>query len=528
MYCKVFLFILAIINPCYNYKILLVFPFNFRSHGILGEGILNILLEAGHEVTYITPYPVEDTHLNLRQVIIKRYDFTGITVKKFIENHKDPRDLGYIFQEMLNISYRTISDPSVQALMEDTTQTFDLVMVEWMVNDLYSGFSAVFNCPYIWFFTYENTHQILRLVHEPPNPVLVTNIRTDNVPPYNLLQRAWELFYFVYSAVFRYFYYNPTEAATYEKLFVPILSKRGRMLPPYDEIRYNASLVFTNTHITLRDRLVTPQNYKAIGGFHVSKTFQPLSKELSDIIESSNHGVILFSTGSHLKSEDMPSGLKRDLLTMFSKFNQTVLWKIDEHFEDMPSNVKTFPWIPHQSVLAHPKCVLFITHGGFLSLTESVHYGVPVIGAPIFADQGVNMKIVVKKGIGRMVHLGPEWADSAGNVLKEAVEDVLNNPSYKENVMKLSSIYHDRLTSPASEVLHWVEHVIVTQGAPHLRSPAVLVTWYQRYMDVAFVVIALIIVVFVVTKLLLLMISKVKNVLFNTQNNTEVMLKKLH
>lgn len=43
---------------------------------------------------------------------------------------------------------------------------------------------------------------------------------------------------------------------------------------------------------------------------------------------------------------------------------------------------------------------LFITHGGLLSCTEAVHYGVPLLTIPIFGDQYHNMASIIDNGYG--------------------------------------------------------------------------------------------------------------------------------
>ncbi|KAJ4834763.1 hypothetical protein Tsubulata_020002 [Turnera subulata] len=52
------------------------------------------------------------------------------------------------------------------------------------------------------------------------------------------------------------------------------------------------------------------------------------------------------------------------------------------------------PWAPQTSVLAHVAVGVFITHGGWNSLVESVAGGVPMICRPFFGDQRLNGRMV--------------------------------------------------------------------------------------------------------------------------------------
>lgn len=50
---------------------------------------------------------------------------------------------------------------------------------------------------------------------------------------------------------------------------------------------------------------------------------------------------------------------------------------------------------------------------------------------------------------------------------------------YKENAKQLSARYRDRPMSPLDTAVYWTEYVIRHKGAPHLRTAAADMPWYQ-------------------------------------------------
>lgn len=47
----------------------------------------------------------------------------------------------------------------------------------------------------------------------------------------------------------------------------------------------------------------------------------------------------------------------------------------------------------------HRHVKAFITHGGLMGVMEAVHFGVPMIGIPVFGDQQSNIANCVEKGV---------------------------------------------------------------------------------------------------------------------------------
>ncbi|XP_023943056.2 UDP-glucosyltransferase 2-like [Bicyclus anynana] len=392
---------------------------------------------------------------------------------------------------IMNLSRNTIAHPNVQKLINDKNQQFDAVIAEWMFNEVYSGFSGIFNCPLIWFSTVEPHWMVLRLVDEVTNPAYSVDVASNSVPPLTFVQRVEELGTQIVGRLTQALWVSGIENNLYDEYFVPVIEKRHSTAPSFETLRFNASLLLSNSHVSMGVPAVLPANVIPIGGYHIKPNVKQLPEDLQKLMDNAKHGVIYFSMGSNLKSKQFPEVIKLDLLKMFGKLKQTVIWKFEEDLPNRPSNVHIVQWAPQQSILAHKNCILFITHGGLLSTTETMHFGVPIIGIPVFADQFVNVARAVKKGYAQKVDLSYSMAAD----IELAINKLLDNPSYKTRVKELSQIYHDRPVPPARELVHWVEHVVKTRGATHLRSPASMVAWYQKlYLDLVLVLVVLVLV----------------------------------
>ena len=75
------------------------------------------------------------------------------------------------------------------------------------------------------------------------------------------------------------------------------------------------------------------------------------------------------------------------------------------------------------SLPAHPNLVLFVTHGGLLSVTEAIHFAAPLITIPVFADQFLNANRAQAKGYAVKVDLSYHLHED----LKVALDKVLGD-----------------------------------------------------------------------------------------------------
>ena len=60
-------------------------------------------------------------------------------------------------------------------------------------------------------------------------------------------------------------------------------------------------------------------------------------------------------------------------------------------------------WLPQVSVLAHPRVVAFVSHGGAGAVQESLWYGKPMLLVPQIWDQHYNARVATRMGYGIML-----------------------------------------------------------------------------------------------------------------------------
>ncbi|CAB3233294.1 unnamed protein product [Arctia plantaginis] len=473
-----------LVNYVCSYNLLLVFPHPGRSHAILGAGYVRHLLNAGHEITYITPVPI-DPHPKLKQIDVSSH-FAAFEKELKVTNYEslktfgdDVRNSEYLYNLLLDLQNKCVSDENIQKFLKENNEKFDLAIIQWLYSEFNSGFAAVFNIPYIWASSFEVHPAILSLIDEPQSPAYFRDHISPVTPPLTFIERANELWLLIQLFLTRRGLTDKSEKA-FSKAYGPAADKRGITLPTLEEFKYKSSLVFGNSYPIVGEAYKLPQNYIPVGGFHIEEKVKPLPEKIQKIMDESENGVIYFSMGTVIKAKTMPIKMKMDLLKVFRELKQTVIWKLEEDLPDMPENVHILKWAPQQSILAHPNCKLLVSHGGLLSISEALHYGVPIVGIPLFADHHVNMIRAVKRGFALQLDLSGEMTEK----LKIAIHEMLSNPKYREKVKDFSFIYRHRPLKPGAAIVHWVEHVIKTKGAPHLRSPALYVPLYQKlYLD---------------------------------------------
>lgn len=104
---------------------------------------------------------------------------------------------------------------------------------------------------------------------------------------------------------------------------------------------------------------------------------------------------------------------------------------------DTPLTILTWTDTTALIIPAHPNLKFFISHGGQLSTTEAIHFGVPVIGIPIAGDQHVNMRSVANKGFGITINLAEDMADE----VYEAIQKMLGSTTWVTYSIETAVLY---------------------------------------------------------------------------------------
>ncbi|KAM6150518.1 LOW QUALITY PROTEIN: UDP-glucuronosyltransferase 2A1-like [Erethizon dorsatum] len=217
-------------------------------------------------------------------------------------------------------------------------------------------------------------------------------------------------------------------------------------------------------------------NFEFVGGLHC-KPANPLPREMEEFVQSSGEdGVVVFSLGSMVKN--LTEEKANLIASALAQIPQKVLWRYKgKEPATLGPNTWLFDWIPQNDLLGHPKTKAFITHGGANGIYEAIYHGVPMVGIPLFADQPDN--IAHMKAKGAAVEVNMNTMTSAD--LLSALRAVINDPSYKENAMRLSRIHHDQPVKPLDRAVFWIEFVMRRRGAKHLRVAAHDLSWFQYH-----------------------------------------------
>ncbi|TKS69826.1 UDP-glucuronosyltransferase 2A2 [Collichthys lucidus] len=220
----------------------------------------------------------------------------------------------------------------------------------------------------------------------------------------------------------------------------------------------------------------TMPNVIYMGGFQC-KPAKPLPEHLEEFVQSSGeHGVIIMSLGTLIAK--LPHDLAEEIAAAFAKLPQKVIWRYKgDRPATLGNNTLLVDWMPQNDLLGHPKIKLFVSHGGTNGIYEAIYHGVPIVGIPIVFDQADNLSRLRAKGVAKVMDI----SELDGKIFHEAIQEVVNQPSYRMNMQRLSRLHRDQPMKPLDTALFWIEFVMRHKGAAHLRTESYRLPWYSYH-----------------------------------------------
>ncbi|XP_036451400.1 UDP glucuronosyltransferase 5 family, polypeptide G2 [Colossoma macropomum] len=280
-----------------------------------------------------------------------------------------------------------------------------------------------------------------------------------------------------------------------------LLQERWLILPIYNDLlrhhfppganipamQYAADLWLMRVDFVFEFPRPSMPNLVYIGGFQCHSA-RELPAELEAFMQSSGEaGVVIMSLGTLITA--LPQEVTEAIALAFAQLPQKVVWRfVGKKPSTLGNNTLLMQWMPQSDLLGHPKTRAFVAHGGTNGLYEAIYHGVPVLGLPLLFDQMDNVVRLEARGAARMLDAATLTAEG----FLEALREILENPSYRLNMQKLSRLHRDQPMRPLDKAAFWVEYVIRHKGVPHLRTEAYTMPFYSYYsLDVAALLLSL-------------------------------------
>ncbi|XP_046990145.1 UDP-glucosyltransferase 2-like isoform X1 [Schistocerca americana] len=469
---EVAVWLLALMSACSAAKILVIAPTPSISHQLPFHILSRALLQRGHQVTLMTTDSLKISHDNYTEIDLSvaysyirgKYDFVKTYEEPPTQSMTIMRDVAHASVDM------QFSEPSVQKFIR-SGETFDLAVLEGLAFMSYYGLLHRMGSPPVAkLLTLTAPSSVYYNFGSPMEPAYMPDMWLGYSDHMDFWQRLYNTYFYLRLMYMWFYQAMPLQEEVMRKYF-------GPDPPSVYEADRNVSLLITVNHFVLEYPRPHPPNIIEVTGIHVATEQKPLPKDIKKFLDEAEDGVIYFSLGSNVRSNAMPEWKRQAFVEAFRELPQRVLWKWEnDSLPGQPNNLMVSKWLPQQDILAHPNVRLFITQGGLQSLNEATYHAVPLLVIPFFSDQAHNAAKIQQAGIGVWL----EYSDVTKDTLLRDLRSVLHDSKYKDNMRTLSSIFREHKAESMERAVWWLEYVIRHKGAPHLRSAALDLHWWQR------------------------------------------------
>ncbi|XP_053663360.1 UDP-glycosyltransferase UGT5-like [Anopheles marshallii] len=470
----------SVLSSADGYKILFLVPFPGPSHWLMLKHFIRELTERQHQVTCITAFPFGEKLHNYDEIFIdppypirETFPVEGL----FASSQTSDFDKLFMYWELgFNTSRHGLESENVRQFIRRTDLEFDLVVAEQFFQESWLMFAHKFNAPIVTISTYGYSDFFDRIMGLNTPWSFVPHMILSYEDDMDFLQRAYNVLISLCDSVYRRYVYLPQQDQLAKEVFGE-LTKESERLPSIMELEQSISVILVNSHPILSTPRPSIRGLVNIGGAHI-RAPKPLPDELRQFMDEARHGVIYFSLGAYMQSAVMPIEKRTAILRVFGTLEQRIVWKFEDNSlpnSDIPPNVMVSKWAPQNDILAHPKMVLFISHGGQFGTFETMHHGVPVLFMPFFGDQHRNADRAIKQGFAEKMSFQSITEQSFGAKVRHLIE----NKQYFARAKEISKLFTDRLVQPMDEAIFWIEYTARHKGAVHLKSKSIRFNWFE-------------------------------------------------
>ncbi|XP_050408859.1 UDP-glucuronosyltransferase 1A7 [Patella vulgata] len=430
--------------------------------------IADALIEKGHDV-WITSLPDMDEKLNLKK--------RKIQITPFAQSQK----INFLFDQLLGDSdsnpiftyLRTgkrslplheaktvisvmITDDQLASTIK--REKFDLMVVESVpVSSMLTIIPYKYDIPFVYFGPFCHHYQ-WRIPFSPSFVPFKLFPFSDRM---TFTERVLNTL-----IVVGFMFYDPFNDRNTASIYAP-----ERPFIGMTELQRRARLYIVEVNELLDYPYPVMPNVIKIGSL-TPRVDTKMPEDYAKFLDRSQNGVVIVSFGSIFPNTNV--SILSKLVTAFTNTKYDFI--IKGSFAKSTDRMMVSKWIPQKTLLKHKKTRLFVTHCGTNGVGEGISNGVPMLGFPLFGDQPANGFLISSRGYGLQMDLFAAKTED----IKDNINEIIENPSYKSNINKASQIVQEleKRENPSEVAAFWIEHVIKF-GGEYRRSSSIDMPLYQ-------------------------------------------------
>ncbi|XP_050069547.1 UDP-glucosyltransferase 2-like [Anopheles maculipalpis] len=424
------------------------------SHFLWSQQLAKLLANQGHNVTLLSIYK-EGTEHNLHFLKLdgveeelskdQEMDHLSMHSMSALELLASFADLEYM------VCKNALSSKQLLSLLNYPKNfTFHLVIHDHLAGPCLLLLLERFDFPPLVMASATNVlSSVEPILGSPLYPGFVPSYLHDTSPTAGYRQRLYNFMLTVYELLFKRFYSNPQ--------IDRLVTSRFQNVSSVSRLETKALMVLMNSIDQLDPTEPHIWRVVNVGGLHITAP-KPLRGLFYHRTNKTYDKCVYISFGSNVKINSLTNHLAKSITATARLLPYVMfLWKVDiPTNEIIPENMITSDWFPQNDLLGSGMVDVFVTHGGLLSVQESIWYGIPMLGIPNYGDQYQNVRRMERMGMARRLLL----EDVNPDTLQRNLLNVLNDSRYKQSTAAMSQIIREKQITAQMKALWVVEWVI--------------------------------------------------------------------